>query len=222
MEFQMDSCGPMPNKMPGHIAMMTGWVRNHLLVLFCWPLFLSQLYGCATTPPDEPANICSIFREKDDWYSAGLKAQKTWGIPVPVLMAIISHESAFVADARPARKWFLGFIPLSRPSTAYGYSQALDGTWERYQQTTGHTYAERDDFDDATDFIGWYAHQSQLELGIPVTDAYHQYLAYHEGQGGFRRGSYRQKPWLVDVAHKVSETATRYRRQLNDCAGDFG
>lgn len=179
------------------------------------------LAGCATTPPSEPASLCAIFTEKDDWYAASRKAEQRWGAPVSVQMAIIKHESAFVADARPPRRWFLGFIPLSRPSTAYGYSQALDGTWERYQQSTGHTGAERDDFADAVDFIGWYAHQSQIELCISPQDAYRQYLAYHEGQGGYQRGSYRQKPWLMDVARNVAATASRYQRQLDGCRPDL-
>ena len=175
------------------------------------------LWGCATLPPSEPANICAIFAERDDWYAATRTAQTRWGIPAPVLMAIMQQESVFVADARPPRRWFLGFIPLSRPSTAYGYSQALDGTWARYQTSTGQSGAERDDFADAADFIGWYARQTQQELGIPPRDAYRQYLAYHEGQGGYARGSYRQKPWLIDVARKVDGQAARYRRQLAAC-----
>jgi hypothetical protein len=188
-----------------------GWLPLGLLLSF------GLVTGCATTPPAEPANICAIFAEQDDWYPASLQAQRKWGMPVSVQMAIMKQESAFVADAQPPRRWFLGFIPLSRPSTAYGYSQALDGTWTRYQKSTGNTGAERDDFADAVDFMGWYAHQSQVELGIPPRDAYRQYLAYHEGQGGYERGTYRQKPWLMDVAHKVAADATRYQRQLRGC-----
>lgn len=187
------------------------WVPTIGLLPVLW------LAGCATTPPSEPASLCAIFAEKDDWYEASRKAQQRWGVPVSVQMAIMKQESAFVADARPPRRWFLGFIPLSRPSTAYGYSQALDGTWERYQNSTGNAAAKRDDFADAVDFIGWYTHQSQIELGIPPQDAYRQYLAYHEGQGGYQRGSYRQKPWLMQVARAVGATASRYQRQLEGC-----
>ena len=175
------------------------------------------LAGCATTPPSEPDNLCALFKEQDDWYEASRAAQNRWGAPVHVQMAIMKQESAFVSDARPARAWFLGIIPLSRPSSAYGYSQALDGTWARYQQATGKRGAERDDFADAADFIAWYARQSQLELGISTRDAYRQYLAYHEGQSGYAHGSYRQKPWLMEVARKVSTIAERSQRQLASC-----
>ena len=184
-------------------------------------LLQSWLVGCASAPPSQSSNLCAMFKEKDDWYAASVAAQKTWGIPVPVQMAIMKQESAFVADARPPRDWFLGFIPLSRPSSAYGYSQALDGTWDRYVQSTGHLGAERDDFADSVDFIGWYARLSQTELGISMADAYRQYLAYHEGQGGYARGSYLKKHWLQDVAKKVATTADRYRRQLDGCEPDL-
>lgn len=173
--------------------------------------------GCATSPPAEPANVCAIFQEQGEWYAASRQVQDQWGVPVPVQMAIMKQESAFVADAQPPRRWYLGFIPGPRPSTAYGYSQALDGTWQRYQESTGHSDAERDDFADAADFIGWYVRQTQRVLGIPPRDAYRQYLAYHEGQAGYARGSYRQKPWLLDVAHHVAADASRYQRQLRGC-----
>ena len=175
------------------------------------------LDGCATAPPSTTKNLCQIFDEKSDWYEATLQTQKKWGVPIAVQMAILRHESAFVADARPPREWFLGFIPLGRPSTAYGYSQALDGTWEQYQQRADQDGADRDEFEDAVDFVGWYTRQSSRELGISGTDAYRQYLAYHEGQGGVRKGTYRQKPWLMGVAKQVANTAKQYDRQLNGC-----
>ena len=185
-------------------------------------LFLAAgLAGCASIPPQNTASVCSIFREKDDWYEAALTAQKDWGVPVAVQMAIINQESAFVEDARPPRDWFLGIIPLSWPTSAYGYGQATDGTWERYRKSTGKTGADRDDFEDVVDFIGWYANQSKAELGISKNDAYRQYLAYHEGQGGYSRGSYRAKPWLLGVARKVASNSARYERQLAGCRSEL-
>ena len=178
------------------------------------------LPGCATSPPKSASDICEIFRDKQGWYEAALASEQRWDVPIPVQMAIVRHESAFVSDALPPRTWFL-FIPTGRVSTAYGYSQALDGTWERYLRTTGRWSASRDDFDDAIDFVGWYVNQGVRELRIPADDAYRQYLIYHEGAGGYSRGSYRQKPWLMDVAHNVSRTARRYGVQLDGCRGEF-
>jgi hypothetical protein len=183
------------------------------LVFLC----AAWLAGCASSPPDHPGDVCSIFEEKDDWYAAVRESQRRWGVPVPVQMAIINRESSFVDDARPPRVRFLGFIPLWRPTSAYGYCQATDATWERYQGATDNGGADRDDFADAADFVGWYVHRSQVELGISPGDAYRQYLAYHEGQGGYRRGSYRSKPALLKAARQVADQARRYRGQLAGC-----
>lgn len=173
--------------------------------------------GCATLPPQKPADLCAIFREKPDWYRAILESEQRWDVPVSVQMAIIRHESAYVEDARPPRTWFLGFIPTGHVSSAYGYSQALDATWDRYLESSGRHSGSRDDFGDASDFVGWYLRQSRKDLGISTADAYRQYLAYHEGAGGYRKGSHRQKPWLLKVAKEVSKTAERYDRQLRGC-----
>jgi hypothetical protein len=180
-------------------------------------LFTLLAAGCASIPPKNPANVCSIFYEKEDWYAGARKAQRRWGLPVPVQMAIINQESSFVEDARPPRYRFLGFIPLWRPTSAYGYGQATDQTWAWYQAKTGREGADRDEFGDAADFVGWYAHQSYVQLGIPKHDAYRQYLAYHEGHGGYRRGSHKSKAWLLQAARKVASNAGRYQRQLAGC-----
>lgn len=180
-------------------------------------LFAAVLAGCATAPPKDPSNLCSIFFEKEDWYASARNAQRRWGIPVPIQMAIINQESSFTEDARPPRYRLLGILPLWRPSSAYGYGQVKDDTWDWYRTKTGNGGADRDEFEDVVDFIGWYAHQSYRSLGISKFDTYSQYLAYHEGHGGFRRKSYLSKPWLMRVARRVEATATRYRRQLLTC-----
>lgn len=174
--------------------------------------------GCASSPPRNTADICRIFEERDGWYASARDSARKWGVSIPVQMAIINQESSFVEDARPPRVTFLG-IPLWRSSSAYGFGQAKDETWDWYREKTTRSQADRDDFADVTDFIGWYAQQSTTRLGIPKNDAYHQYLAYHEGQGGFQKGSWRGKPWLQNVARKVAATASRYRQQLSQCQG---
>lgn len=191
------------------------------LRLLLAPLLLA-LQGCAIfggggEPPRRPADACAIFAEKDDWYPAARAAEKRWGVPIALQLAFIKQESAFVADARPPRGKFLGFIPTSRPSNAYGYGQALDSTWEGYIRNTGNRGADRDDFADVTDFIGWYCTVTHKKLGIAKNDAYNQYLAYHEGQGGYARRTYEKKAWLVKVARKVEAQARLYGEQLARC-----
>jgi hypothetical protein len=179
------------------------------------------LAGCATPPPpNNVENICSIFNQYPDWYKDAKRAEKKWGVPVSVQMAIIYQESSFNGNARPPRKKLLWIIPWKRPSSAYGYSQALKNTWKDYEQQTGRS-GNRSAFDDATDFMGWYSHHVNKKLGIKPTDAYALYLAYHEGPGGYARRSYLKKAWLIRVSRKVSRRAGTYKRQLEGCEGRF-
>ena len=189
--------------------------------VWCWAgsllIALLLLAACATTPPRNVNDACAMFAEYGDWYPDAKAASRRWGVPLPVLLAIIHQESAFRADAQPPRTWYLGFIPGPRPSSAYGYSQALDGTWDHYTAATGNRSADRDQFDAAIDFVGWYVNETAKRNRIAKNDAYHQYLAYHEGHGGFARGSYRKKTWLVKRARQVSRQAERYGAQLARC-----
>ena len=106
---------------------------------------------------------------------------------------------------------------MGRQSSAYGYSQALDGTWDEYRRETGKRSAKRDRIRDATDFMGWYMNKSREKNGIPLTDARNQYLAYHEGNTGYARGTYRSKTWLLRVASKVEARSQMYQTQLATC-----
>jgi hypothetical protein len=178
---------------------------------------LCVVAGCATTPPSDPDSICAIFDEKRGWYKAASRSEKRWGTPVHVQMAITYQESTFEHDARPERGKLLGVIPWKRPSDAYGYAQALDSTWQRYQDETGRSFADRDKFSDAIDFVGWYTDLSQRAAGISKWDPYNQYLAYHEGPTGWKQGSYRNKGWLVDTAQRVDTRAREWGVQLKRC-----
>jgi hypothetical protein len=139
-------------------------------------------------------------------------------VPVSVQLATIARESSFQPDARPTKRvgsWiFAREVPRS---SAYGYAQALEGTWDDYRRETGRRGADRDDFADSSDFIGWYMHGAARVNGVALHDAYHQYLAYHEGKAGFARGSYRGKSWLPAVARDVEQWAARYDAQLQRC-----
>lgn len=182
---------------------------------------LLGLAGCSTTPPQNINNSCEIFYDKDDWYDDTNSSFKKWGVPIHVQLAIIHQESKFKYDARPPKDYLLGFIPWGRVSSAYGYAQVKDGTWDWYREKTGNWSASRDDFSDAVDFIGWYGTMSYKLAGISKWDARNQYLAYHEGHGGYKRKTYNQKRWLIGVAGKVERNAARYRAQLGECREDL-
>ena len=176
------------------------------------------LTGCMSSrPPSDVSNVCKIFHENPQWYRHAKSVERRWKVPVPVQMAIVHQESHFVANARPPRKKVLAVFPGKRPSTAYGYSQALNGTWSLYRKTDGGYFASRTNFGDAVDFIGWYANQAHRKAGITRSNAYDLYLAYHEGIGGYQRKTYLRKGWLMPVAKKVAYRAHLYHAQLNQC-----
>ena len=162
-------------------------------------------------------NACSIVNQRPNYLKAFKRAERRWNIPVPVQMAIIHQESKFVGDARTPLRFVLGVIPMGRQSSAYGYSQALDATWDEYRDDTGSRRAKRTDIDDATDFIGWYMNGTRERTGVALDDARNQYLAYHEGRSGYLRGTYRGKSWLLAVADRVADRAMMYDQQLSSC-----
>ncbi len=187
--------------------------KRYLLILISF-----TLTACSSPlPPKHPDNICKIFKEYPSWYWDAERSRKKWGTPVSVQMAFIREESAFRAEAEPARQKLFGVIPWFRPTTASGYTQALDVTWRRYIKSEGRLSGGRNDFSDATDFIGWYTNKIHYNLGISRANAKDLYLAYHEGVDGYREKSYLAKPWLVHVADKVQGYATLYRLQLVRC-----
>lgn len=177
--------------------------------------------GCASAPPRQPDDLCAVFREKRSWYTASKAAEERWGAPLAIPMAIMYQESGFRAKARPPRRWLLGFIPLGRASNAYGYPQAKSPAWKDYRRESGNGWAERDDFGDAVDFVQWYIDKSHRLNNTARTDAYALYLNYHEGWGGYRRGSWRNKPALQSVARKVEARAARYAHQYTRCSREL-
>ncbi|MDE1232080.1 hypothetical protein L9W73_06565 [Vibrio aestuarianus] len=174
------------------------------------------LAGCASAPPQQQHNLCDIFREKPKWYEDALDMQEKWGTPINVAMAIVKQESSFRHNARPPKDYLLGFIPWGRVSSAYGYAQAQDPAWADFQKATNNG-GSRTNFDDSLMFIGWYTTETQRTLGISKWDPYNQYLAYHEGRGGYKRKSYQAKPSLIKVARKVEQQAKDYGWQLKQC-----
>lgn len=162
-------------------------------------------------------NACALATERPQYFAAMRASERRWGVAVPVQMAIIHAESRFIGDARTPVRYTLGVIPMGRQSSALGYSQALDGTWEEYQRETGNRRATRTNIRDATDFVGWYSNKSRERNGIALNDARNLYLAYHEGHTGFARGSFNAKPWLLGVADRVASRAQMYDQQLRSC-----
>ncbi|MCZ0952692.1 MAG: hypothetical protein OXJ56_08905, partial [Rhodospirillaceae bacterium] len=95
------------------------WVRR-MFVVFAG----IAIAGCASTPPNNPSDVCEIFVEKRSWYRDARRASNRWQVPIGVLMAFTYQESSFRARARPPRRRLLGFIPWTRTADAYGFAQA--------------------------------------------------------------------------------------------------
>lgn len=173
--------------------------------------------GSGTSAPRNLDNACSILQQRPGYHRAFQAAERKWGVPVHVQMASMYQESKFKSDARTPFRYTLGVIPMGRQSSAYGYSQALDGTWKEYQDAHGGRGAKRNNIRDAADFMGWYMSESNQRLGISLHDARNQYLAYHEGRTGFARGSYNSKAWLLRVADEIAVRSALYQSQLASC-----
>ena len=187
---------------------------------FCALIVVVLLASCSGGPTSAPRNLdnaCAILKERPEYYKAFRATERRWGVPVHVQMATIHQKSKFIADARTPFRYVVGVIPMGRQSSAFGYGQALDATWDEYLSETGKRSAKRDRIKDASDFMGWYMTKSRTKNGIDLHDARNQYLAYHEGNTGFSRQSYNAKPWLITVASKVQQRADMYQGQIAGC-----
>ncbi|MCV0397461.1 MAG: transglycosylase SLT domain-containing protein [Rhizobiaceae bacterium] len=179
--------------------------------------------ACASQP-SQINDVCAVFSQRDgwinNWQSAARRAESRHGVPMHILMATVRKESGFNAHARPPRNKLFGVVPWKRKSSAYGYSQALDGTWSEYRRETGNLTARRTNFADAVDFVGWYHRKSSETLGIARDDAYHLYLAYYSGPAGYKRGSWRGNASLQNYARQTAQMADRYATQMQQCANN--
>ena len=184
-------------------------LKNRLLIIF-FILFT----GCSSIPSNT-ANSCLIFDERYLWYKHTKKVEKKWGTPIYIQLAIIKMESDFDWLAKPARQKIFKVIPYKRPSSSFGYSQAVIGTWEQYKKETGNKLATRLRFKDSVDFIGWYTNKTESILNISKKDAFKQYLAYHEGWGNFK--NYKKNKKVIKLAKKVEKQSNIYKKQLFDC-----
>ena len=180
-------------------------------------LFFGLIFftSCSSIPQNT-SDGCSIFSERYLWYKHAKKTEKKWGTPINLQLAIIKMESDFDWLAKPARQKLFKVIPYKRPSSSFGYSQAIKGTWKQYKDETGNKYALRTRFKDSVDFIGWYTNKTEKILKISKEDAFRQYIAYHEGWGNYK--NYKNNQKVIVLAKKVEGYSNKFKKQLNKCS----
>ncbi len=178
-------------------------------------LFIIFFLSACSSIPKNASNSCSIFEEKYLWYKHAKKTEKKWGTPVYLQLAIIKMESSFDRFAKPPRQKLFKVVPFKRPSSSFGYSQAVKGTWKQYKEETGNKYATRTRFKDSVDFIGWYTNKTEKILKVSKKDAFKQYIAYHEGWGNYK--NYKKNKKVINLANRVEKQSNIYKQQLSEC-----
>ncbi len=137
--------------------------------------------------------------ENREWMNYIEQSSAKYDIPKSTLIAFIELESGFNPHNRPMNR-----KTGKLRSSALGLSQALNSTWEKYQQRTGKPGANRENPSDAIDFMGWYCFELinsvdrlikrdrddgregfKSEYAITKTDAENMYLAYNNGPYGY-------------------------------------
>ena len=177
-------------------------------------LILFILTACSSIPKNTQ-NSCAIFEERYLWYKHVKASYERWGAPIHLQLAVIKKESDFNWLAKPPRKKLFKVIPFKRPSSSFGYSQAVKGTWRQYKTETGNKIATRTRFKDSVDFIGWYTNKTKSILKISLNNSFDQYIAYHEGWGNYK--NYKKNKKVIGLAKKVERQSELYKNQLLKC-----
>ena len=188
-------------------------IRKIEKIFFIFFIFL--VFTSCSSVPRNVQNSCALFSEKYLWYKHAKKVEEKWGVPIYIQIAFIKQESNFSWLAKPKRLKIFKIIPYKRPSSSFGYSQAIKSSWKLYKKETNNNLALRTRFKDSVDFIGWYINKTQKILKIPKKDAYRQYIAYHEGWGNYK--NYRNNKKVIILATNVKKQSTLYKKQLTQC-----
>ena len=174
------------------------------------------LVSCSSVPK-YPQNACKIFGEKYLWYKSVKKSSERYGAPIHIILAFVNKESGFNRWAKPKRTKLFKIVPYKRPSSSFGYSQAVNKTWELYKTETSNPLALRTRFKDSVMFIGWYMQKTKKINKIPLNDSYRQYLNYYLGWGNYANKAYKTDKKAVIFAKNVQKQSKIYKSQLLEC-----
>tara|TARA_B100000700_G_C14585070_1_gene641987 strand:- start:35 stop:646 length:612 start_codon:yes stop_codon:yes gene_type:complete len=179
-------------------------------------LLLFFLTSCSSIPK-YPQNACKIFGERYLWYKHTKKSSETYGAPVYIILAFVNKESGFNRWAKPKRTKLFKVVPYKRPSSSFGYSQAVNKTWELYKTETNNPLALRSRFKDSVMFIGWYIKKTNKINKVPLNDSYRQYLNYYLGWGNYAKKTYLTDQNAIIFAKRVEKQSKIYKNQLKEC-----
>ena len=183
---------------------------------FIYLVIFFFLVSCSSVPK-YPANACKIFGEKYLWYKHAKKSSKVYNVPIHIILAFINKESGFNRWAKPKRTKLFKIVPYKRPSSSFGYSQAVKKTWELYKTETDNPLALRTRFKDSVYFISWYISKTNKINKIPLNDAYRQYLNYYLGWGNYANKLYKSDKKAIIFAKSVQKQSKIYKNQLKEC-----
>jgi len=183
--------------------------KYFIFLLFC-------LTACSSVPK-YPQNACKIFSEKYFYLKYSRAASKKWGVPISSILAVINKESGFQRFAKPKRKRIFKIIPYRRPSSSFGFSQAVNKTWELYKSENKKPTALRISFKNSSDFIGWYFWKTNKINKISFTDTRNMYLNYYLGWGAYKNKAYQKDKKSIIFAKSVEKQAKIYKNQIQEC-----
>ena len=172
--------------------------------------------SCSSVPKNT-SNACKLFGERYLWYKHVKKSSEMYGAPVHIILAFVNKESGFNRWAKPKRTKLFKIIPYKRPSSSFGYSQAVKKTWELYKTETDNPLALRTRFKDSVYFISWYISKTNKINKIPLNDSYRQYLNYYLGWGNYAKKTYKTDKKAIIFAKSVKKQSNIYKNQLKQC-----
>ena len=180
-------------------------------------ILLFFIITSCSSVPKYPQNACKIFGQNYLWYKSIKKSSKTYDVPIYIILAFVNKESSFNRWAKPPRTKLFKIIPYKRPSSSFGYSQAVNKTWELYKNETNSPLALRTRFKDSVMFIGWYISKTNKINKIPKNDSYRQYLNYYLGWGNYAKKVYKTDKKAIIFAKSVEKQSKIYKSQLREC-----
>ena len=186
---------------------------NKNLIYFIVFFFLAS---CSSVPK-YPSNACKIFGERYLWYKHAKKSSEIYNVPIHIILAFVNKESGFNRWAKPKRTKLFKVVPYKRPSSSFGYSQAVKKTWELYKTETDNPLALRTRFKDSVMFIGWYINKTHKVNKIPFNDSYRHYLNYYLGWGNYANKTYQSDKKAIIFAKNVQKQSNIYKNQLKKC-----